>query len=215
LIEIKCKGSSTAKLGEIHIIQGNLKELTDTNYLKLKDQIIKNGFIAPFFVWSKQNGKEKQKDLLDGTQRKLTLLKMLEEKIPMPENFPIVDVDAPDEATAKKIILALSSQYGKMSEESLFEFAYDLISFEEMVGSFDFDAIDFNHFKENFFDPDPDAVEGEDDVPANAPAISQLGDVWYLGNHKIICGDSTNEKNLAMLLENKKPSRGYWRRSRL
>jgi len=203
-VVIKCQGNSTAKLGELNIIQGHLKELTDKNYSKLKNQILKNGFVAPFFTWSKVNGQPKAKDLLDGTQRKLTLLRMLDEKISMPEDFPIVEIDAPDEKAAKKIILALSSQYGKLSEESLFEFSHDLLDFEELSDSFEFDAIEMEHFEKNFYDKPIGEIEGEDDVPEDAPTISKLGDIWHLGNHRILCGDCTIEENVKRLMGEEK-----------
>jgi len=170
-VVIKCQGNATAKLGELNIIQGHLKELTDENYLKLKNQIIQNGFIAPFFTWSKVNGIPKQKDLLDGTQRKLTLIRMLDENVSMPEDFPIVEIDAPDEKTAKKIILSLSSQFGKISEESLFEFAHMDFSFDDIADNFEFDAIKFDHFKSNFFEDElkEETKESEQAGPSLCP----------------------------------------------
>jgi len=40
-----------------------------------------------------------------------------------------------------------------------------------------------------------------DDVPDNVPAVSKLGDVWLLGDHRVMCGDSTNriDANILML----------------
>lgn len=42
---------------------------------------------------------------------------------------------------------------------------------------------------------DPDAVDAaEDAVPeAAGPAVTQRGDVWVLGRHKLICGDARNK----------------------
>lgn len=49
----------------------------------------------------------------------------------------------------------------------------------------------------------PQEAEGdEDDVPAvQATAIAHLGDVWVLGNHRIMCGDSTNTAHVAQLMD--------------
>jgi len=53
-----------------------------------------------------------------------------------------------------------------------------------------------------------DTVEGltdEDEVP-DAPEIpiSKLGDVWILGNHRLMCGDSTSIDSVEKLMDGKK-----------
>lgn len=45
----------------------------------------------------------------------------------------------------------------------------------------------------------------EDDVPLSAPARTQLGDVWTLGRHRLMCGDSTNREHVERLLAGEKP----------
>jgi len=58
---------------------------------------------------------------------------------------------------------------------------------------------------------DPDqvedgAVEGEDDIPAPpVMPVSVAGDLWQLGSHRLICGDSTAADVVGRLLGNVKP----------
>jgi hypothetical protein len=59
---------------------------------------------------------------------------------------------------------------------------------------------------------DPDAlgvegsVEGEDDVPElPVTPVSVAGDLWQLGAHRLICGDSTGADVVARLLGDVKP----------
>jgi len=47
---------------------------------------------------------------------------------------------------------------------------------------------------------DPDDVP---DVPAQA--VSRLGDVWLLGKHRLVCGDSTSADDVAKALDGVKP----------
>lgn len=47
---------------------------------------------------------------------------------------------------------------------------------------------------------DPDDVPG---VPADP--VSRLGDVWLMGRHRLICGDSTNPADVARVLNGVKP----------
>jgi DNA modification methylase len=50
------------------------------------------------------------------------------------------------------------------------------------------------------------AAAGEDDVAApEEVAISEIGDLWLLGNHRLHCGDSTNAEHVARLLGSHKP----------
>jgi len=43
-----------------------------------------------------------------------------------------------------------------------------------------------------------------DEIPENVPAISKLGDVWLLGEHRVMCGDSTKQENVDRLMFEKK-----------
>ena len=39
-----------------------------------------------------------------------------------------------------------------------------------------------------------------DEVPENVPTISKLGDVWLLGEHRVMCGDSINTTDVEKLM---------------
>jgi DNA modification methylase len=49
--------------------------------------------------------------------------------------------------------------------------------------------------------PDPD---DEVDVPESAETITQPGDIWQLGRHRVLCGSSIQEKSFAQLLGKKR-----------
>ena len=47
----------------------------------------------------------------------------------------------------------------------------------------------------------------ENEIPEVADAIiSRVGDIWCLGEHRIICGDSTNAETVAALLDGRRPA---------
>ena len=116
-IEIKCSGAETSSIEELVPFQGDLKYLSDENYTKLKNQILKLGFSEPISVW--RNGGKKL--ILNGHQRVQTLIKMSQEGYTVPE-VPINIIQAIDEAEAKRKILSLTAQYGTMTEGGLEEF---------------------------------------------------------------------------------------------
>ncbi|WP_196381614.1 ParB N-terminal domain-containing protein, partial [Ralstonia solanacearum] len=48
---------------------------------------------------------------------------------------------------------------------------------------------------------DADEADAADDVPpASAVPVSRLGDVWLLGEHRLICGDATDASVIAALM---------------
>lgn len=52
---------------------------------------------------------------------------------------------------------------------------------------------------------DVDAVEETDDVPEPpAEPVTKLGDIWQLGEHRLMCGDSTDQATVARLMAGKK-----------
>ncbi len=44
------------------------------------------------------------------------------------------------------------------------------------------------------------------DIPDLAPAISKRGDIWILGSHRLLCGDSSNGKSVNVLLAGDDPT---------
>jgi DNA modification methylase len=45
--------------------------------------------------------------------------------------------------------------------------------------------------------------ERDDMVPEDAPAVAKLGDIWALGRHRVMCGDSTKNEDVERLMEGK------------
>lgn len=58
----------------------------------------------------------------------------------------------------------------------------------------------------SLFDTDTDAQEDDFDVDAELekPCVTQSGDIWTLGKHTLVCGDSTKEDTYAALLDSRK-----------
>ncbi len=84
----------------------------------------------------------------------------------------------------------------------LAEWDFDLL--EEEIDGLDFDGFDFGF---DFNSGEDDAEIIEDEVPEvdeeNEP-ITQLGDIWQLGEHRLMCGDSTDKATVELLMDGKK-----------
>ncbi len=58
----------------------------------------------------------------------------------------------------------------------------------------------------SLFDTDTNAQEDDFDVDAELekPCVTQSGDIWTLGRHTLVCGDSTKEDTYAALMDGRK-----------
>ena len=87
----------------------------------------------------------------------------------------------------------------KVSE--LAEWDIDLLG-EELDGIFDIDMSDFG------FDLSEDEEEEteiiEDEVPEEVDPIAKQGDIWQLGRHRLMCGDSTSVTDVEKLMNGNK-----------
>jgi hypothetical protein len=128
MIRIECTGADSLPLDAIEEFQGNLKKRSKKDIELIITSIEKYGFSFPFFIW---NGTG-HNYCLDGHGRIQALSEMRRkgEDLPM---FPVVYVEAKDEAEAKNKLLRLNSQYGEMTIESVMEFTDGIdIQFEEL-----------------------------------------------------------------------------------
>lgn len=70
--------------------------------------------------------------------------------------------------------------------------------------SFDLSLLGFDEADlEKLLEPDDDDAKQDDfdvDVELQKPCFSKAGDIWHLGRHTIICGDSTNPDTYTQLL---------------
>src|SRR5215468_3526861 len=115
-IAIRCTAAVNLQLRELTPLQGELKELTGANFQKLKRSILKHGISFPFFIWQ-DNGTN---FILDGTQRDRVLGRLATEGYNIPR-LPCATITAKNKREACEKILLISSQYGKMTDESLYE----------------------------------------------------------------------------------------------
>jgi len=127
VIEIKCKGADTLPIDRILEFQGGLKELSKENEKKLRNSILKFGFIAPLFLWD-DHGEWR---LLDGHQQLKTLLKMREEGYDIPL-LPVDYIEADSEEDAKRKLLHITSQYGEFTTDGFENFTFGLDGFEDI-----------------------------------------------------------------------------------
>lgn len=74
------------------------------------------------------------------------------------------------------------------------------------LNDFDTDAIGFEDFEIPDVKSGSDGLTDPDDVPEVAQNVFSVkrGDVWLLGNHRLMCGDSTDENDVKKLMNGNK-----------
>ena len=187
-ISIKCETQDKLELAELTEMQGGLKERTDIDYDKIKLSIIKYGFSFPLFVW--KSGKTNY--LLDGHGRFATLCKMQKDGYIIPP-LPVVYVSAKNKAEAKQKLLRLNSQYGKMSKESVLEFAEDIdLNFDEIaLPDTTIDFADDMDAVEDF----PELKEGDRDTQCTMTFVLSQEQVSIIKEALKKCGPIEDETN--------------------
>lgn len=133
--------------------------------------------------------------IVDGHERVMQALGVGEETL---VDVEYVELSPEDE---KKALLLLDS-----SSELATVDASDL---DALVSDCAFDTDVLNDFAKEMLDslgvgPEPEIHE--DDVPETpVDPITKLGDLWILGDHRLLCGDSTKAEDVARLMNGVKP----------
>ena len=163
----------------------------DKEYEKIKKSIVEFGYVDPIIV-------NFDGTVIGGHQR-LTVLTDLGYK-----EVQCVQIRIEDENKVKALNVALNKITGAWNEELLADlmvdlqdadFNLDLTGFEAPEIDQLFSKVHNKEVKEDDFD-----VDGE----LTKPTISKQGDIWHLGKHRVICGDSTKLETYQLLLGDKK-----------
>ena len=159
---------------------------------KLRSSLREFGFINPVII-------DRDFNVIAGHGR---ILAAKEEGI---TEVPCVFVDYLTPAQKKAYILADNRMAMDAGwDEALLRVEIEALQAEAFdVGLTGFDEKDI---AELFAGEDGDAQDDDFDVDEELqkPPVSKNGDVWLLGNHRLICGDSTKEETYAVLMDGKK-----------
>ena len=166
----------------------------DPEYAKLRRSIEEFGVVDPV-IWNSRT-----KRVVGGHQR-LTVLRDLGHT-----TAPTVVVDL-DEPREKALNLALNRIAGEWDEAMLAEVLKDLERGGGDITLTGFDPDEIDELLRAYADDDP----GEDQpVPAPpATAVTQRGDLYELGPHRLLCGDSTNAADIERLM-GRRQARMMW-----
>ena len=86
------------------------------------------------------------------------------------------------------------NKVGELAGWEIEKLGKELSEIDMDMSVFGFDAVEFEEFSEVCEDEIPDVDEQGD-------PITKLGDIWQLGRHRLMCGDSTSVESVAVLMD--------------
>lgn len=193
-IKITCDTASMMPLNDLEAFQGKLKSITEAEFEKLKSAILKYGFSFPVFVW--------RKSILDGHQRVQAVKRLIDDGYALEGGMlPVALIEAKDRKEAAEKLLLINSRYAKIEQDGFDFFMQDFdIDVADMSRLLDIPEIDFDVEEEEFEgNTDPDDVPEVEETP-----ITKMGDIWLLGSHRLMCGDSTKIDDVEKLMNGEK-----------
>ena len=165
----------------------------DAEYEKLKRSITEFGYVEPV-IWNKVTGR-----VVGGHQRLKVLMDMGITEV----ECVVVELS---EEKEKALNIALNKISGEWDKDKLALLITDLQGTDFDVSLTGFEPAEIDDL---FKDSVKDGLKDDDfDVEAELkkPTITKSGDVWTLGRHRLICGDSTKAETFDLLMCGKKAS---------
>lgn len=163
----------------------------DEEYEKLKRSIEQFGYVEPV-IWNRTTGR-----VVGGHQRLKVLIDMGISEV----DCVVIEMD---ENKEKALNVALNKISGEWDKDKLALLISDLQAEDFDVSLTGFDAAEIEDL---FKDTIQDKIKDDDfdvDAELQNPTITKLGDVWQLGRHRLVCGDSTLAETYDMLLGDEK-----------
>lgn len=162
-------------------------------YEKLKQSILEFGFVDPP-IFNKRTG-----NLVGGHQR-VTVAKDLG----LCEEIEVSVVDLPLDKE-KALNIALNKISGRWDDDKL----------ALLLKELDADILDLSGFGEDEIqdvieqydmrlDMENEAIDDEFEIELPEKPKATLGDIYQLGNHRLMCGDSTNKEHIELLMDGDK-----------
>ena len=163
----------------------------DSEYEKLKRSIEQFGYVEPV-IWNKSTSR-----VVGGHQR----LKILKDMGHTELDCVVIEINEDKE---KALNIALNKINGEWDKEKLVLLITELQGEDFDISLTGFDPAEIDDlFKdtlaEGIHDDDFD-VEGE----LEKPAITKAGDLYKLGKHRLVCGDSTKKETFELLMGDRK-----------
>ncbi len=162
----------------------------DKEYEKIKNSIEEFGFADPLVVNADMT-------IIGGHQRLTVATALGYTEVPC----AVVDIDKVRE---KALNIALNKITGAWDENLLAELLEDIQNSDFDLGKTGFDPPEIEQLFNQVHDKDIKEDDFDVEEELKQPTFSKCGDLWILGKHRIVCGDSTKPETYALLMDGEK-----------
>ena len=159
----------------------------DKEYEKIKNSIEEFGFADPLVVNADMT-------IIGGHQRLTVAMDLGYTEVPC----AVVDIDKVRE---KALNIALNKITGAWDEQMLADLLTDLKEADYDLDWTGFEAAEVEQLFSNIYDKKVKEDDFDVDEELKQPVFSKLGDLWVLGRHRVVCGDSTGEEVYTKLMD--------------
>lgn len=179
----KIDGVQEVSLELLKPYENNAKIHSETQVKQIADSISEFGFLNPCLI-------DKDYNIIAGHGR------VMAAKLLGMETVPCIFVEGLTEAQRRAYILADN----RLTE--LGEWDFDKVQLElRELADMNFD-VELTGFELEDYEEPKEIIE--DDFSENVEPITKIGDIWQLGNHRLICGDSTDPAVIDKLMDGAK-----------
>ena len=158
----------------------------DKEYKKIKTSIEEFGFADPLVVNADMT-------IIGGHQRLTCAMDLGYTEVPC----AVVEIDKVRE---KALNIALNKITGEWDEQMLADLITDLKDADYDLDYTGFDAPEVDALFSTAYDKNVKEDNFDVESELKQPAFSKSGDIWHLGRHTVICGDSTDPEVFKALL---------------
>ena len=158
----------------------------DPAYEKIKRSLNDYGYVDPV-IWNEVTG-----NIVGGHQRQKILVAEGATEI----DCVVVHIENPQAEKAMNI--ALNKAVGEWEPVALADLLSELQTSGYDLGATGFDAAEVNDLFSQVHDKDVADDDFDEDKAVEAPAFVEAGDIWLLGRHRLMCGDSTRGADVSM-----------------
>lgn len=198
IYESKCfeKKESTMNIQKINILKLKPSEYNprkdlqpeDEEYIKIKNSILEFGYVAPVIINADMT-------VIGGHQRLKVLKELGYEEI----QCIVVDLDKNKE---KALNLALNKISGEWDNDKLEAILAELKETDIDINVTGFSNDEIDDILKDIIGSNEDDFDLEEALDEIEEPTTKVGDVWLLGKHRLLCGNSTQEDDVMRLMNN-------------
>ena len=173
------------KIKDLIRAEYNPRKITPVEEFDLKESLMRFGLVEPIII----NINKERKDIVIGGHQRLKIWEQLgNDEIDCNQ----IDLTLDKE---RELNIRLNKNGGSFDEDLIKEY----FEYEELT--------EWGFTPDELFEPDEKTIDGlieDDEIPEVKESKVKRGDIWQLGEHRIMCGDSTSSDDVAKLMNGDK-----------